>query len=214
MNNKFKRIVSIIIVFTVCFSSTQVFAVNGNGNISLKDKKDKSEEITINTYMGTFHIRELTDESIKEDMLNKIMEYKKTSNSNIISPLYVPEPGDESILLYGPLQKYSYNRLSKTIIKAACDAAIFLVPSGILLTKAKNAYKLISATIAYVALDNYLGEVGDDIPDDNWYEVWQWKYYSDYYNEYVIMTTVVFYADEDYSDPVSVTYYETDIETN
>lgn len=54
-----------------------MFAVNGNGNISLKDKKDKSEEIIINTYMGTFHIRELTDESIKEDMLNKIMEYKK-----------------------------------------------------------------------------------------------------------------------------------------
>lgn len=54
----------------------------------------------------------------------------------------------------------------------------------------------------------------DRIPDDNWWEVWQWKYYSDYYDAYVVMTSIVFYADEDYSEPISVTYYETDIEFN
>ncbi|WP_352418353.1 hypothetical protein [Proteiniborus sp.] len=214
MNNKLKHIVSMIIVLTICFSSIQVFAVNVTGNMSLKDNKDKTGEIAINISSGkAFHVRELTNESIKQDMLNKIMEYKKSTNSNVISPFYRPNPGDESTLLYGPYQKYSDNRLSKSIIKLACDAAILLVPGKILETELKTAYKVISAVIANHALIEYRSAV-DDIPDDNWYEVWQWKYYSDYYDAYVIMTTIVFYADKYYSDPISVTYYETDIEFN
>lgn len=128
MNNKFKRIITMIIVLTMCFSSIQAFVFDDNRNISSKNNKDKTEEITINTDMGTFYIRELTDESIKQYILNKIMEYKNSTNSNFISPLYVPNPGNGSILLYGSYQRYSDNRLTKSIIKAACDFAILVVP--------------------------------------------------------------------------------------
>lgn len=144
MNNKFKCIVSLIIILTMCFSSIQVFAVKDIGNVGLKDNKNKTEEITIDTSMGTFHIRELTDESIKQDMLNKIMEYKKPKSSSEISPFYIPNPGDGATILYGPYQDYSNNRLTKTIIKASCNLAMIAVPIKLASLGIKTAYQVIS----------------------------------------------------------------------
>ncbi|MGE5630307.1 MAG: hypothetical protein ACM3TR_04325 [Caulobacteraceae bacterium] len=142
-----------------------------------------------------------------------ILQYKNSSDTGEVSPSFIPDPGDGATVIAGPVKKYADNTLSSNMIKLTCDAAIFLVPSAILTTTLKNSYKLISATIAYLALNSYLGAVGDTIPANNYYEVWQWKYYSNYYGANVVMTTIVFYDDSSYENPIDVTYYETDIET-